>query len=196
LETAKSPAFISAYKKSAIKSMKADITENDIIITDIKASDGRRALLAAGVVISSAVAVPNADPAALTSNLNTAITDGAFTQGLIADGYPAASASVIATVVDTTSSAPTPFPTSQPQEKKAFPAASAVGIAVGLFCAICITLGLVYYFVIRKKDDGKPWVGGGRRGSDKAEDFGRGPYNDDGRSQNILHLQKEEEEVK
>jgi hypothetical protein len=201
METAKSKSFISAYKKSAIKSMKADISEDDIIITDIKFSAGRRALLASGVVISSAVAVPNADPAALKSNLNTAITTGAFTQALVADGYPAASANAVATVVDTTSSAPTPSPKSDGKEEKnekAFPAASIAGITVGLFCAVGITLGLVYYFVIRKTDDGKPWVAGsgGRRGSDKAEDFGRGPYNDDGRSQNILHLQNEEEDVK
>lgn len=179
--------------------MKADIKEDDIIITDIKASDGRRSLLAAGVVISSTVAVPNADTAVLNSNLNSAITTGTFTQALVADGYPLASASTAATLIDTTSSAPTASPTSdgnEKSEKKAFPPGAAAGIAVGLFCALCITAALVYYFVFRKKDDGKPWVGGGRRGSDKAEDFGRGPYNDDGRSQNILHLQKEEEDVK
>lgn len=175
--------------------MKADISIDNFIITDIKSSGGRRAMLAAEIVISSAVAVNNADPAALKTNLNTAITDGAFTQALVADGFTTAAASSVASLVDTTSTSPTAAPTSGPkEEEKPFPPGSAAGIAIGLIAFIGIVCGLVYYFVLRKRDSGKPW--GGAKESAKGEDFGRGPYNDDGHSQNILHQAKETEEVK
>lgn len=149
--------------------MKAAITEDDIVITDIKATENRRSLLAAGVEISSAVAVVNADPAALTSNLNTAISSGAFTQALVADGYPSASASAVATVVETSpTAAPTPGP-----EKKAFPTGSAVGIAFGLFAAICLFGTGIYYFFFRAKSADVPAK------DERGEEFGRGAYNNE-----------------
>jgi hypothetical protein len=169
LETAKSKTFISAYKKGAIKAMKADITEDDIVITDIKATDGRRSLLAAGIEISSAVAVTNADPAALTTNLNTAITTGAFTQALVADGFPSATASAVAAVVETS---PTAAPTSGPESKK-YPTGSAVGIAIGGFVGICIICCAIYYFFCKSKDES------GVAKDERGEEFGRGAYNED-----------------
>ena len=175
LETAKSRTFISAYKKGAIKSMKANITEDDIVITDIKSTEVRRTLLATAIEISSAVAVANVDPVALKTNLNTAIANGAFTQALVADGYTSATASAVATLVDTTSTSPTAAPTNGPG-KKTYPTGSAVGIAIGGFIGLCIICCASFYFCCKAKSETGP-VGGDK--DERGEEFGRGAYNED-----------------
>lgn len=170
--------------------MKINIPIEQFLITDISSTSGRRALLAGEIVISSAIAVVNADPVAIQANLNTAISSGAFTQALVADGFTTAAASTVASLVDTTSSSPTAAPTSEPNEKKAFPTGSAVGIAIGCFAAICIMCGSVYFFFCRKKEES------GNVNSDKGEDFGRGSYLEEHNSPNVVRQRDVAEGVK
>lgn len=157
LDTARSVEFIFAFKTSSIASMKLTIPLNEMRINRVAANNVGRTLLSGNrVLISSAVVVQNSNVTLLSNNLNEAIRSGFFTEDLVNNGFPTASAEISALMIDISTSSPSSMPslptvTYSWRSSLNMSNSAIIGITVGTFVFLCIlSTGLILYCVRAK----------------------------------------------
>ena len=134
--------------------MKLTMPLNDMRINRVAANNVGRTLLSGNrVLISSAMVVQNSNVTLLSGYLNEAIRSGFFTEDLVNNGFPTASAEISALMIDTSTSSPSSMPTLPTvtyswRSSSNMSNSAIIGITVGTFVFLCIlSTGFILYCV-------------------------------------------------